>query len=300
MAAALSVYQIKVTSLKLNNIDDTDSAIGEPKIQIAERKGSQIWINIDRWNQLDLANKVALLTHEIAYAFQPAPVAPHLVEGYCGGLLFRRHCDSEIEGGTEADAILATSAKARVLNGYFYRPDWHDNWLIDLAKEMTYDGGGSYALSHLFGVMSDGTTLKVGQVSRVAGFADDDDGKLVPRFRSLAVTSGYGDKKKVQALRATSSRAEISRLCGRLATKPEMRDTYASLGLFNVTTGKEAEEFSTVDINVNKLDRSFSHVTISADSSTVDANAVYAALTTGRIGECVKSLQQIQKEYMVR
>lgn len=304
MAGAYSVYEIKLTNLKLNEIDDTDSAIGEPKIQIAERKGSQIWINRQRWSQLDMANKVALMVHEIVYAFQPAPAPAQVVES--GGTILTRGYSYTV-GGTESDGILATSAKARYLTGFFFRPDWHSTWTNELQKEMTAgDAGVSFSYLYDFFVEA------IGSKSRVSGFqvgkADPDQpwntdevGKLKPTFSQLEITAlrGRNSKDLKLVLKASHSLKEVTALCQKAAVRAEMVPTYSSFLLSSIRTGERADEKIDTNYSVKLMDRSNSRVELSnSRESRFGPNSFAIYVTGAHVDGCVKQLRQIQKQDM--
>jgi hypothetical protein len=315
MAAATSLYEFKLTSLKLNNIDDTDSAIGEQKVQIAERKGSQIWINRDSWGSLDTANKVALMVHEIVYAYQPAPTLPHEVSTY-GGLFVGN--TTSVEGGTEVDQILGTSAKTRVLTGYFFKPDWHHNWQKRLDYDLKYNDS-AYTFSNLYGLMSESVGLK----SRVVTFRtkkqdpentwnNDHAGDLVPVFSQLylyGVRRGYyyGQSGKPQykdvelVLRADASARELYKLCAKMSTPAETVGTYSSAFIFSVQTGSRQDEKMDYTVGTNNIAKDLSHVKISQEGEPASgANSMAVVVTSGKLDTCAKALRTVQKEYMVK
>ncbi|MGZ3693999.1 MAG: hypothetical protein ACXWQO_07350 [Bdellovibrionota bacterium] len=315
MAAATSLYEFKLTSLKLNNIDDTDSAIGEPKTQIAERKGSQIWINRESWNALDTANKVALMVHEIVYAYQPAPTLPHEVSTYGG--LFRGN-ETSVEGGTEVDQILGTSAKTRVLTGFFFRSDWHKNWQKRLDYDLKYSDS-AYTFSNLYGFMVE----SVGNKSRVVNFKvekqdpentwnTDHVGNLQPIFSQLYVYGirriyRYGEKNTPQyndvqlTLRADASVKELYNLCAKASRPAETVGTYSSVFIFSAQTGNRQDEKFDYTVGTKNIAKDLSHVTLSDEGQpTSGANSVAMVVTSGKIDSCVQGLRKVQKEYMVR
>jgi hypothetical protein len=315
MAAATSLYEFKLTSLKLNNIDDTDSAIGEPKTQIAERKGSQIWINRESWNQLDTANKVALMVHEIVYAYQPAPTLPHEVSTYGG--LFRGN-ETSVEGGTEVDQILGTSAKTRVLTGYFFKPDWHKNWQKRLDYDLKYSDS-AYTFSNLYGFMVESVSNK----SRVISFKvekqdpenswnTDHVGDLQPVFSQLYLygirrVSHFGDKQAPQykdvelLLRADASAKELYNLCAKASRPSETVGTYSSVFIFSARTGDRQDEKFDYTVGTKNVVKDLSHVTLSDEGNpSSGANSMAMIVTSGKIDSCAQALRKVQKEYMVR
>ena len=188
MAAAMEAYEIRLVPYQLTLIDDVDSPIANEKIQLAERKGNKFFISQPQWDKLDLANRLALITHELVYAFQPAASE-----------------DDDIE----IKKILATSAKARFLNSFFYLRDWQSGWEKRLAEELRVDKQDNI-YSYLFHVMA----KNFHRGTRVEKMWESANGERRPLFTALEAAGHYGNDLRARLKRETT-RAEIAALCRR-------------------------------------------------------------------------------------
>jgi hypothetical protein len=111
LKVAFSTYDFRLVSSELINVQDEDSPLGyDPAllVQLAVRKGYAIFIDRNLWGQLGPKNQVALLFHEMIYAFQPIEPTEILL-GYdeTGKAIFQK-------------ATGQSSQKARALTGYLF------------------------------------------------------------------------------------------------------------------------------------------------------------------------------------
>ena len=203
MASAFGYYEYHTTSRKLAPTDDADSVFAADRVQLALRKGPTIYIHEPNWNAMDNVNRVALLLHEIIYAFQPLPIGCHQQH-----MAFGRSYTSCADA--TADAILMTSSKTRYMTGYFFRKDWQSTWKKTLAKTMA---GSTY--SHLFGHMENAHKDK----TRVARHRTDEykedflreDGTLEPVYSVFEVKFRGG----TGLMTASTSVAQMTNWCVR-------------------------------------------------------------------------------------
>ena len=211
---------------------------------------------------MDLTNKIALLTHEISYVFQPAPV----------------------EDGDEAvNAILATSSKARFLNGYFYQQGWQKNWNIRLKRELVLSAEGSleFYYNYLYHAMSanEGNRTRVVKMSIEGGWAmADGNSGLQPTF-SLAVVNGGNFGGHYGLLRRNSPPQAIFNLCEKAL--------HDRSGSFSETmyTGAEA--------NYEEMKPVMGRIVLSSA-----INAISILSLTGEVDQCAHELAQAQKTWL--
>lgn len=176
MATAMGAYELKLVPYQLTLLDDVQSPIAEEKIPIAQRHGSRIFISRPQWQRLDIVNKVALLTHEIIYAFQPS---------------------ADGADNPTVKQILKTSVKARFMNGYLYLRDWRQSWSNRMREELTV-GNKNSAYNYLFGAM----IANIGNRTRVTKLETVASGSAKrPKFSALHVQGNLGVLKRDSTFR---------------------------------------------------------------------------------------------------
>ena len=250
MAAAFSFYEFRLVPYKLAHVDDVDSAVGEEKIQLAERKSLVFYVNEPNWKLLDLDNKVALMIHEIVYAFQPLP-----------------HSDSD----QTVNGILATSAKARYLTGYFFKSDWRKSWAKRLESEFAYGDGTMF--NYLYGAMIRSQNSK----TRVQRIKVGKEGELSHVFRALEVQAN-GERGFL--LTRSTSAGERQHLC--LRARSSYLDSQAGPNAFvSAYAADIGERLGRVELTTGGENAMPGHVTLWIGS--------------GKVAQCQRELEKIQK-----
>jgi len=282
MARAFGYYKFQAVSYKLTAIDDVDSAIGEQRLQIAVRKGPTIYISKQNWALLDETNRVALLMHEILYAFQPLPTGCSESAGFLG----RTYTSC---GDSTVDGILATSSKTRYFTSFLFRKDWRKTWKTELKTEMKV-GSDESTYSSLFPIMSgdaDGKT-KISKFQKGEEWQAD---TIFPMYRAIQV---WGIRKYKAVLTKKSSLNDLYRMCAGgeftqgdvtnpnsfLNTRIEMmrRQGYGSIQMTRVELKYDLDVLTTGRNTSNEI-------TIESIPETRE--------------NCVKQLQSVQKNYLL-
>ena len=294
IASGFGFYDFKTTNLPLAQLDDVDSAIGAARIQLATRKGDSIYISLPNWKLLDEANRVALLMHEVIYAFQPLPTG--CTEQSSGGLFY--HHDEMDCSHSQIDAVLATSSKARFLNAFFFNADWKENWQDRLAKEMqTSPDAGDYSVYNaLFGVMvgEHGTKARIAKMVLSGG-------TMSPSFSRLPVLfNGYrgasNENKPIGYLTSDSTKKDMYRLC-QLGTNDPYPVQPQSFNVFSpFSRPYESPKYARVDAKIENLTIGMGVVTTRKTGYGYDYNTIILSIDASKQAECVLQLIQIKKD----